>query len=90
MATVAHSWQLPGHRAISFGSASDFTVLALSETHESGDSSAVGCTQGIARSRVALRKTSLRWPSQEPTKVATIAQLATTKETRGEVSCGSS
>ena len=42
---------------------------------------------GTARPRCHLRRTSLRWPSQEPTIVATVAQLAAPREARPRLVC---
>ena len=44
--------------------------------HKSGDSFADRNPQGAARSSLGVRKTSLCWAFQEPTKVATVSQIA--------------
>ena len=60
-----------------------FVVIPLRRTsagppgaHESGDSFADRSHPGTGRSHGDPRKTSLCWASQEPTKVATVSQIA--------------
>ena len=38
--------------------------------------SQIAASQGAARSRLGVRGTPLRWPSQEPTQVATVSLFA--------------
>ena len=48
----------------------------LPAAFESGDRFADRSPPGIARSNLDPRKTSLRWTSQQPSKLATVSQIA--------------
>ena len=90
MATSAQLATPPATARSRFGCAYDVAPLGLPGTHERGDNCAIGSPpspspQGAARSRLGVRKTSLRWTSQEPTKVATVAQIGAPLPRDGEL-----
>eukprot|EP00959_Pyramimonas_sp_CCMP1952_P452903 9467360-Pyramimonas_sp.AAC.1 len=62
----------------------DAPPLGFPGAHESGDSCADRSPQGTARSRGDPRGTYLGWASQEPTKVATVTQIAAPRNGQDE------
>ena len=52
---------------------------------ESGDSFTDRSPPGMARSNLSPRRASLRWPPQQPSKVATVSQIAAPQGWRGLV-----
>ena len=61
----------------------DVTPLDLPGAHEGGDNFADRSPPGTAKSHGDPRGTPLCWTSQEPTKVATVSQIAAPQGRRG-------
>ena len=55
-------------------------MLAHPAALESGDSFADRSPPGMERSNLNPRETSLRWTPQQPSKVATVSQIAAPKD----------